>query len=80
MTENLFPYPETFNMYAILDHCREIQVLTDHQKILKATINDKQEDFDLLSHKLNGELADLYLFLENYFMDRQNVVQARRKK
>ncbi len=36
MTENLFPYPETFNMYAILDHCREIQVLTDHQKNLKS--------------------------------------------
>ncbi|MBO7645113.1 MAG: hypothetical protein J6S57_02275 [Alphaproteobacteria bacterium] len=37
MTENLFPFPENFNMYAILDHCREIQVLTDQQRILKAT-------------------------------------------
>jgi hypothetical protein len=37
MTENLFPFPENFNMYAILDHCREIQVLTDQQRVLKAT-------------------------------------------
>ncbi len=80
MAENLFPFPENFNMYAILDHCREIQVLTDHQRILKATPSAKKADFDLLSQKLDGELADLYLYLENYFMNRQDVVKARRKK
>ena len=80
MTENLFPFPETFNMYAILDHCREIQILTDQQRILKATPNAKKEDFDLLSQKINGELGDLYLFLENYFMNRQDVLETRREK
>jgi len=80
MRENLFPFPENFNMYAILDHCREIQVLTDQQRILKATNGAKKKDFNLLSQKLNGELADLYLYLENYFMNRQDVVEARREK
>ena len=80
MTENLFPFPENFNMYAILDHCREIQVLTDQQRVLKATAHTTKKDFDLLAEKLNGEMADLYLFLENYFMNRQDIVMARRKK
>ena len=80
MTENLFPFPENFNMYAILDHCREIQVLTDQQRVLKATAHATKKDFNLLAEKLNGEMADLYLFLENYFMNRQDVVEARRKK
>ena len=80
MTENLFPFPENFNMYAILDHCREIQVLTDQQRILKATTDATKEDFDLLTKKLDGELADLYLYLENYFINRQDVVEARRGK
>ena len=80
MKENLFPFPENFNMYAILDHCREIQVLTDQQRILKASTHAAKKDFDLLSQKLNGELADLYLYLENYFMTRQDVVKARREK
>ena len=80
MTENLFPFPENFNMYAILDHCREIQVLTDQQRILKASTHATKKDFDLLSQKLNGELADLYLYLENYFMNRQDTVETRREK
>lgn len=80
MAENLFPFPENFNMYAILDHCREIQVLTDHNRILKATPKATKKDFDLLNQKLNGELADLYLFLENYFLNRQDVLKARRQK
>ncbi|MBO4745784.1 MAG: hypothetical protein J5613_01785 [Alphaproteobacteria bacterium] len=80
MKENLFPFPENFNMYAILDHCREIQVLTDQQRIIKASTHATKKDFDLLSQKLNGELADLYLYLENYFMTRQDVVKARREK
>ena len=80
MAENLFPFPENFNMYAILDHCREIQVLTDQQRILKATPSATKEDFDLLSQKINGELADLYLFLENYFMNRKEIVKLRREK
>lgn len=80
MAENLFPFPENFNMYAILDHCREIQVLTDHHRILKATPKTTKKDFDLLNQKLNGELADLYLFLENYFLNRQDVLKARRQK
>ena len=80
MAENLFPFPENFNMYAILDHCREIQVLTDRQRILKATPHATKEDLDLLSYKLNGEMADLYLFLEDYFMNRQDIVKARRDK
>ena len=80
MTENLFPFPENFNMYAILDHCREIQVLTDQQRILKASTHATKKDFDLLSQKLNGELADLYLYLENYFMNRQDIVETRREK
>ena len=45
-------FPENFNMYAILDHCREIQVLTDQQRILKATTHATKEDFDLLTQKL----------------------------
>ena len=80
MTENLFPFPEKFNMYAILDHCREIQVLTDQERILKATPTATKEDFDLLIEKLNGELGDLYLFLENYFINRQDILEARRQK
>ena len=80
MTENLFPFPEKFNMYAILDHCREIQVLTDQQRILKATTRAAKKDFNLLEQKLNGELADLYLFLENYFISRKDIVKLRREK
>ena len=80
MTENLFPFPENFNMYAILDHCREIQILTDHHRILKATTSTTQQDLDLLNQKLNGELADLYLLLENYFMNRRNIIKTRRNK
>lgn len=80
MTERLFSFPENFNMYAILDHCREIQVLTDQQRVLKATAHATKEDFDILAEKLNGEMADLYLFLENYFMNRQDVVKKRREK
>lgn len=80
MTENLFPFPENYNMYAILDHCREIQILTDQQRILKATTDATKEDFDLLTKKLNGELADLYLYLENYFINRQDIIEVRREK
>ena len=80
MAENLFPFPENFNMYAILDHCREIQVLTDQQRVLKATAHATKKDFDLLAEKLNGEMADLYLFLENYFMNRKDIVKVRCEK
>jgi len=82
MKENLFPFPKKFIMYGILDHCREIQVLTDQERIIKATPppNATQEAVDLLEEKLNGELADLALLLENYLADKQDVIEKRRKK
>ena len=80
MKKDLFPFPKKFVMYGILDHCREIQVLTDRQRIIKAAPGTTQEAVDLLDEKLNGELADLALLLESYMADKQDVMEKRRKK
>jgi len=77
MTEKLFPFPEKFVMYAILDHCREVQVLSDEERVLKASAG---QSADFLWGKLYGELADLYLLLEDYLADKPEIIEARRSK
>ena len=80
MKENLAPFPTPYVMTMILDHCREVQILTDHERILKATVGVSQESLDLVRKKIDGELGDLALYLENYFSEKQNVLNARREK
>ena len=67
-------------MYGVLDHCREIQVLTDQERIIKANPNKTKAEEDLLEEKLNGELADLFLLIESYMLDKQDVLEKRRDK
>ncbi|MCL2331743.1 MAG: hypothetical protein FWC61_04365 [Proteobacteria bacterium] len=80
MTENLFPYPDFLKIYAILDHCREVQVLSDQERVLKATKDASKESVNFLHGKLNNELADLALLLENYFNDKPALLKSRREK
>jgi len=80
MKENLCPFPDYYQMTAILDHCREVQVLADQHRILKATREQSKEDIDFLRGKLDGEMADLAIYLESYFIGKQNVLEARRQK
>ena len=80
MVENLVPFPDFYKMAAILDHCHEVAVLKDRERILKATPGVGAEEFALLREKLDGELADLYIYLEHWFADRSGVVESRREK
>lgn len=48
------------------------------EKVVIAICHKK--DFDLLAEKLNRKMADLYLFLENYFISRKDIVKLRREK
>jgi hypothetical protein len=69
---------EYVQMLGILDHIDEIRIIKDEIRRIKNCTESK--DTTIAKSHLDNELADLYLLLEKYLSNKEDIVNEREDK